>query len=230
MNSVNINEIFCSLQGEGRYAGTSTIFVRFSGCNLRCRYCDTKKALSSSKFCKYEKLPFSGQFIKIKNNLTAQQIALLIKSIKTTTRMISFTGGEPLLFPEVIKELISLLGPKYTYLLETNGTLYKNLKVLKNAIDIFSIDIKRGQEKNNIKFCKLLKNKNKYLKIVLEDKLNPEILVKTIKSCDCQEVYLQPEYGKKINNKKLEKLIYLLAKEKINFKYLPQLHKILKIK
>ena len=41
MSKMKINEIFYSLQGEGHYTGTAAVFIRFSGCNLRCDFCDT---------------------------------------------------------------------------------------------------------------------------------------------------------------------------------------------
>lgn len=230
MISANLQEIFCSLQGEGRYSGEPTIFVRFSGCNLRCSYCDTKKALRSAKYCLYEKVPFSRKTANIKNCLSAKKIAALIKNISTTAKIISFTGGEPILFAEVIGEIISLLGKKYKYLLETNGTIVENLKYLKNKIDIYSIDLKSGFEDQNIRFCQQVKASNKYLKIVLQNQTSAQRTVNYIKRTGIKEVYFQPEFGRKIKKDILIDLIKELSKTNIRYKFNIQLHKVLKIK
>lgn len=95
-----VNEIFCSLQGEGYNTGTASVFVRFSGCNLKCNFCDTDHNSGTqmslpaiiSEVCKYPKAP-----------------------------LIVLTGGEPSLV--IDDELI--LGLKSTgkkIAIETNGT------------------------------------------------------------------------------------------------------------
>lgn len=102
-----INEIFYSLQGEGYYTGTPAVFVRFSGCNLRCEWCDTD-------FKQYTEM--TAEEIVEKCNLLLADID--ISGIKP---IIVLTGGEPSL--QVDKELIDLFHSyDYFVCVETNGT------------------------------------------------------------------------------------------------------------
>src|SRR6056297_2871260 len=98
-----VSEIFYSIQGESLYTGRPCAFVRLSGCNLRCRYCDTTYA--------YE-------------NGTEMAITKIIREIESfQCPLVEVTGGEPLLqrrTPDLIKELIER---GHTVLLETNGTM-----------------------------------------------------------------------------------------------------------
>lgn len=119
-----IIEIFSSFQGEGPYVGQRQIFVRFAGCNLDCNYCDTNKSKSEK----------SGK------NMTVQEVADKINSLKTPDcKVVSFTGGEPSLYPEFISEVSKKID--LNVLLETNGTLPDNIISIEN-LDIVSLDIK----------------------------------------------------------------------------------------
>ncbi|MCK4576923.1 radical SAM protein [candidate division WOR-3 bacterium] len=115
---MKICEIFKSIQGESSYAGLPFIFVRFTGCNLRCAYCDTTYA--------YEE----GYQISEKE---------LLEKIKLYgINNVEITGGEPLLQNKVYALGDSLIKSGYTVLLETNGTLDisgLNKKIIK-VIDI----------------------------------------------------------------------------------------------
>lgn len=102
-----VNEIFCSLQGEGVRAGTLNHFVRFSGCNMTCKVethgfdCDTEFA--------------SGR------KLTAQEIMQELQTLNPICRSVIFTGGEPLL--QLDSELTHLLKDNGYYIaIETNGS------------------------------------------------------------------------------------------------------------
>lgn len=95
-----INDIFYSLQGEGRNAGMAAAFVRFAGCNLRCRFCDTA-------FTAYTEMD-DGDILK----------AIL----PYPTRFVVITGGEPALqMDDGLTDLLHSHG--YTIAIETNGTL-----------------------------------------------------------------------------------------------------------
>lgn len=100
MKTYRINEIFYSLQGEGAYTGTPMVFVRFSGCNRKCSFCDTD-------FHHYREM-------------TAGEIYSEVK--KYAAPRIVFTGGEPLM--QLDSELIQLFKQHgYKLHIETNGTL-----------------------------------------------------------------------------------------------------------
>lgn len=96
-----INEIFYSLQGEGRWAGTPMVFIRFSGCNLRCGFCDT-------------------DFIAFKE-MGLEDIVSLVERISGACQRICVTGGEPSL--QIDEAFVSAFHKKgYKIHIETNGT------------------------------------------------------------------------------------------------------------
>ncbi len=105
MNSatLNINEIFYSLQGEAREVGLPTVFIRLTGCPLRCTYCDTEYA-------------FKGN-----NPLTIDEILSEVKL--NNTRYVCVTGGEPLAQINCHILLDALVKEGYQVSLETSGSI-----------------------------------------------------------------------------------------------------------
>lgn len=104
MNSLEICEIFYSLQGESSHAGRPCAFIRLSGCNLSCSYCDTRQSWAQGK-----RMDFS----QIRRELAAYPV-----------KLVEFTGGEPLLQDEACELMPLLHDDGYEILLETNGSLY----------------------------------------------------------------------------------------------------------
>lgn len=100
---LKITEIFHSLQGEARNTGLPTVFIRLTGCPLRCSYCDTKYAFTG------------GQWMKLDEVI--EQAALY------NTRYITVTGGEPLAQKSCIELLQRLCERGYDVSLETSGAL-----------------------------------------------------------------------------------------------------------
>jgi 7-carboxy-7-deazaguanine synthase len=99
---LRVNEIFFSIQGESSYAGLPCVFVRLTGCNLRCAYCDTAYA--------YEE----GVLMEIPG--------IIDRVSGYNCRLIEITGGEPLLQEETPSLVSGLLDRGFTVLLETNGS------------------------------------------------------------------------------------------------------------
>ena len=128
---LNICEIFFSLQGESTYAGLPCVFVRLSGCNLNCTYCDTVYAKTESSF---------------------MDLNAILKKIESyNCNLVEITGGEPLLQSNTIDLISALINKNFKVLLETNGSI--NIKnVHPECIKI--IDIKcpsSGESHNNLK-------------------------------------------------------------------------------
>jgi 7-carboxy-7-deazaguanine synthase len=112
-----ISEIFRSIQGESTHAGLPCIFVRLTGCNLRCTWCDTAYAFHGGTKMSIEEI-----LARVDNlsGVAAQESS----EGMTTTRglsLVELTGGEPLLQPEVIPLARNLLESGYTVMIETSG-------------------------------------------------------------------------------------------------------------
>lgn len=105
MHTYKIAEMFSSINGEGTHAGQLAFFIRFTGCNLNCSYCDTKWA----------NVP-NAPFIE----MTADEILSEVK--KNGIKNVTVTGGEPLIQPNIIPLLEMLCGDGHYIEIETNGS------------------------------------------------------------------------------------------------------------
>jgi len=97
-------EIFCSVQGESTWAGLPCVFVRLAGCNLRCRWCDTRYAYKAAM------------------HLTPAQVVERVGQW-APVKLVTVTGGEPLLQGAAVTLMQLLLDDGCAVLLETNGSL-----------------------------------------------------------------------------------------------------------
>lgn len=181
MIETNVIEIFSSIQGEGKYVGYRQVFVRFSGCNLHCNYCDTK--FRRQKYCNTELSAGSGKFAKVNNPMSVDKVVNIIEMMtrETPTHAISFTGGEPLLQSKFIKSVAERIDNKIA--LETNGILFTELESIIDCIDIVSMDIKLpnvvGKDlfEHHRKFIEVAKSKDLYIKIVISNDSPEEELI-----------------------------------------------------
>jgi 7-carboxy-7-deazaguanine synthase len=100
---LTITEIFAGIQGETSYSGYPFVFVRLTGCNLRCRYCDTAYAYDGGE--------------------ARTAVSLAAEARGSGAGIVLITGGEPLLQSGTPGLIVDLLGAGLTVLLETNGSL-----------------------------------------------------------------------------------------------------------
>jgi 7-carboxy-7-deazaguanine synthase len=98
---MRVTEIFFSIQGEGTRAGRPCVFVRFTGCDLRCNYCDTAYAFTGGR--------------------EASREEILAEVARHPCRLVLLTGGEPMLQPELPGLARDLLDRGYEVLVETHG-------------------------------------------------------------------------------------------------------------
>src|SRR5216117_3944180 len=110
-----VNEIYLSLQGESTFAGLPCVFVRLTACNLRCSYCDTAYAFTEGS-------KMSLPQIRARIDELAEPF---FATVSQTGRLplVELTGGEPLLQPNALPLMQSLCDDGYTVLVETSGAL-----------------------------------------------------------------------------------------------------------
>lgn len=238
MKQAYVSEIFPSIQGEGIYIGIPQVFIRFSGCNLRCNFCDTVFAQQVSSVCKI--YPLLKKPFTIKNPISPNQLKEIIEDYRNYKyNSISLTGGEPLLQVDFLDDFLHNINSKIY--LETNGIKYKALKKIINRIDIIAMDIKlpsQVQGKSYFlqhkKFLNLATKKNVFVKIILTNNIDIQefkLAIKTIYSVSPYiPVVLQLPYKEKINFEIISKYINI-AKEKLqDVRFIPQMHKYIKAK
>jgi organic radical activating enzyme len=242
-----LTEVFSSFQGEGLYLGTKQIFIRFSGCNLNCIYCDTKRARKIQKFALIEKSPGKRNFFKENNPVTIKTLFKIIKNLNPEKHIfVTLTGGEPLLQTEFLSNfLLTLKKEGIKIYLETNGTLFEKLPKILKFLDVIAMDIKLPSNLNgknffeeHKKFLKIAKYSEVFVKIVVTEKNEEEEFKKAVNII--KEVkkniplIIQPVTAnkniKKPDFKKILRFQEISQNILKDVRIIPQMHKILKIK
>jgi 7-carboxy-7-deazaguanine synthase len=154
---VRISEIFYSLQGEGKLLGIPSVFIRTSGCNLRCVWCDTP----------YTSWRPEGKEWSLDRILTSTR--------KYPTRYAVITGGEPLLAPDLEQLTEALKRERYHITIETAATLFKPVRC-----DLMSISPKLANstpwKRENGKFAAMHEQR----------RLNLPVIRRLMKDCNYQ--------------------------------------------
>lgn len=215
-----IAEIFESIQGEGLYLGEMQIFVRFFNCNLSCHYCDTKL----DRFTEYE----------------PRELFEEINLYRDKYHSISFTGGEPLLYKDFLKEILELTSKHgHRHYLETNGTLFFELEEIIGRIDIVAMDLKLPSSSGmgnlwnmHRKFLKVAVKKEVFLKTIIcqgtreEDLMDAIALIREVSPSSI--LVLQPNSyeNQGVLNEKLFRFKEIANQHKVTACVIPQMHKI----
>lgn len=126
-----ITEIFKSIQGEGTRAGLPCIFVRLTGCNLRCTWCDTAYAFHGGTRMSVEEI-----IVRV-DQLAGRQFDT--PGFQASVPLVELTGGEPLLQEEIYLLANKLLAAGYTVCIETSGE--RNIARLPKAV-VKIVDVK----------------------------------------------------------------------------------------
>jgi 7-carboxy-7-deazaguanine synthase len=203
--SLKVNEIFSSLQGESSYAGFPCLFIRLTGCNLRCCWCDTSYAYEDG------------------SEKTSDELLELINSSKI--KIVEFTGGEPLLQKEELIKVMEKIDPAKTILLETNGSISLE-NIPDRVIKIVDIKLKGSGEggtflESNLKYIQKIDE----IKFVLDDIFDYNEFREY-----CSRYGLSEKCGilvSKVKNSALNdaEIAEMILKDGLNVRYQIQLHK-----
>ena len=197
--------MFTSIQGEGIYIGIPMFFIRLTGCNLRCAWCDTEYAF------------YEGEEI---------DIGTILKRVdESGMEWVCITGGEPLLQEDVYRLIDALLRRGHRVLLETNGSiLIDKLPTEENLV--ISLDIKTPSSKMEkaMKFENLqYLGPEDFVKFVIKDEKDFQYAKEIIEKYKIeQEIVFQP-----VGGTELKWLAEKVLEEGLNIRVLPQLHKII---
>lgn len=205
---LRVNEIFYSLQGESSHAGRPCVFVRLTGCNLRCSYCDTQYAYEEGEALGIDQI----------ENRVASYRCLLVE----------VTGGEPLLQEETPLLLRRLVEKGYEVLLETNGTLDVG-QLDKRCVKILDVKCPSSGEADRNDLSNLTKlSPIDEIKFVICDRQDYEYAKKIVdreKTClsKVKAVHFSPVSGKLAPRS----LASWILEDRLNVRLQLQLHKLI---
>ncbi len=206
--AIKVSEIYKSIQGESSYAGLPCIFIRLTGCNLRCSYCDTKYAY------------YEGKDYKI------DEIIGILEKYKI--RLVEITGGEPLMQDDTKILVDSLVQNDYKVLIETNGSI--SIQDI-NSAAVIIMDIKTPSSgmSDKVDFSNIayLKGTDE-VKFVIANRQDYEWSAGIIKKHALLEkcnVLFSPVF----NVMKPEKLVQWILEDSLNVRLNLQLHKYISV-
>ncbi len=200
-----VNEIFLSIQGEGRTMGLPTVFVRLSGCNLDCRWCDTRYAEEGG------------------SELSVEEVLASVKGYRA--RHVCLTGGEPMWHDQTPELISRLLDEGLQVSLETNGSL--SIAGLPDHPGLMiSMDYKCPssgmEERMLLDNLKRLRPKD-HLKFVVADREDLERAEDVLRKFrpDCPAIFTP------VGGLTLAPVVEFVLGHRLEVRVLPQLHKII---
>jgi 7-carboxy-7-deazaguanine synthase len=200
---MKICEIFTSIQGESSYAGLPCTFIRLTGCNLRCTYCDTTYSYDEG----YER--------------SEEEIMATVRDRRV--KLVEITGGEPLLQEGVYPVIERLLDSGYTVLVETNGSMSIR-KIDRRAVIILDIKTPGSGMSGEMDFSNLTQLKQSdEIKFVLTGRTDYEWAKEIISKYALGEkshVLLSPAFG----NLSPEQLAGWILEDRLDVRLNLQLH------
>lgn len=191
MKSGYIIELFSSFQGEGAYVGRRQIFVRFAGCPLSCFYCDTSYARDPRpEFCTVlGNTDFSCKKI-IENPISSHLVMKFVEELHTPdVHSICYTGGEPLLSAEFVKEIaMEAKDMHFKNFIETSGCSAILFAPLAEYFDFASIDIKLRNHRAVEDYDRLYENELECVKISVDCGIDTIVKVVVLKDTPAEEI------------------------------------------
>lgn len=232
-NTIQLSEIFTSIEGEGILFGTKTLFVRMAGCHLKCRWCDTSYALPM-----YSGNSYSIDYVK----------KLIADHLQPFTYKVNFTGGEPLIQHKAVIELAKFVREKgLTTYLESACYDSDRFAKLLPYIDICKVEFKMSDSEvvdmnhydnllqNEIRclMASVSNRKMTYIKIVVTDSTDTKefaVLVGNIfqhvSREDIHGFVIQPSDGiDKPTTERLLRFYDIVCSHYREVRIIPQLHK-----
>tara|TARA_B100000035_G_scaffold305675_1_gene306784 strand:- start:1956 stop:2606 length:651 start_codon:yes stop_codon:yes gene_type:complete len=206
VNTLIINEIFHSIQGETSRTGLPTTFIRLTGCPLRCSYCDTEYAFTDG------------------SKMSFDEIIKILK--KYNSKYLTVTGGEPLAQKNVLLFLEKVCNLNYSVSIETSNCL--DISTIDSRVSII-LDIKtpasNESDKNKIENYRYLKPKDE-IKFVICNK-DDFIWAKEYISEHNLDNYCPVLFSPSYDEMPIAELAELIIEHSLNVRLQTQLHKVI---
>jgi organic radical activating enzyme len=240
-----ISEIFASFQGEGLFAGQRHLFVRFSGCNLRCAYCDTPGSLErEGEYVVH--LPHSAPRCGPNpvSEAVLSELVVPFGEAGGAIDAIAITGGEPLMQASFLASWLRQAALPMPVLLETSGMLPDALAKVIDQVSIVSMDIKlpsntgeRPFWEEHTRFARLARKKTLYAKVLVDRNTDAgelerafELLAEVGRNIPVFLQPITPVAGPwQVDQERLVKWHASARKHLSNVRVLPQIHRLMGI-
>ena len=245
--AANVSELFVSFQGEGVHAGRRQVFVRFAGCPLRCRWCDTPDSLLPVAECRV--LGADGER-RLANPFSAEALEAEVGALRASSpplHAMAVTGGEPLAQVEFLVAWLQDRRDDLPVLLETAGILPSRLERVLPYVAIVSLDFKcpsntgeraRWDEHEACLRLAVAAGRDVYVKMPVDEATDPEEVEQGARLAAAAgpgaPLFLTPLTAPEgtalqIGASTLERLHALASRHHADVRVLPQLHKVLGI-
>lgn len=228
---LKVNEIFGpTIQGEGKSAGKDVVFLRLSGCNLACVWCDTPYTWN------WLNTPFQhpDKFDKAKEETkgSTDQVRDQLLAVGSDVKALVVSGGEPMLQQKQLLPLLRQLKEKGWWLeMETNGTVVPTDEILQ-VLDLVNCspklvnsgpDNRPTMREKPEALTKLAGSSKTSFKFVVVDQRDIPEIFQLVTKYNMQNVYLMPEGRTKAEQEKHQAAVELMAKTN-GFNFSPRLH------